>query len=148
MVTQIFGLSFDEPRRVANVKANATRHSWSEPEFPLFDEFMTRADCVRWLEKRLPDRKVPRSACVFCPYKSDAEWVLLRDHHPNEWARAVEVDKILRDPTAVATECIRLPQFLHRSCVPLDQVEFKPKTPDRQKAIDFTNMDCEGMCGV
>jgi hypothetical protein len=36
--------------------------------------------------------------------------------------------------------------FLHRSCIPLDQVEFKKD--DKSKQIDMFNNECEGMCGV
>lgn len=81
-VTQIFGLSFDEPRRVARVKDQfVARRGWAA-EFPLFDDFTTRQDCAAYLQKRFPAMHVPRSACVFCPYRSDDEWIHLRDTDP------------------------------------------------------------------
>jgi len=60
---QIMGLSFDEPKRVAGVKGRFEGIRWSKPTFPLFDEFMTRADCVAYLEKRLPGYVVPLPCC-------------------------------------------------------------------------------------
>jgi hypothetical protein len=147
-VTQVFGLSFDEPRRVDRVRTQfANRKQWAA-EFPLFNDFVTRADCVRYLEKRLPDRQVPRSACVFCPYKSDDEWLLLRQTDPAGWQRAVEIDRAIRDKTSVCTQGMQSAQYLHRSCTPLELVQLNPSAPDRQKKMIWSDMDCEGMCGV
>lgn len=147
-VTQVFGLSFDEPRRVDRVRTQfASRKQWAA-EFPLFNDFVTRADCVRYLEKRLPDRQVPRSACVFCPYKSDDEWLLLRQTDPAGWQRAVEIDRAIRDKTSVCAQGMQSSQYLHRSCTPLELVQLNPSAPDRQKKMIWSDMDCEGMCGV
>ena len=43
-VVQYFGLSFDEPRRVAKVKNRFFGYPWAEGRFPLFDLEMDRAD--------------------------------------------------------------------------------------------------------
>lgn len=146
-VTQIFGLSFDEPKRVARVRDRFTsRRDWFV-EFPLFDEFMTRADCLFWLKRRLPSIQVPRSACVFCPYRTDEEWIHLRSTDPDGFARAVEIDHAIRETTSVCTRGMDAAQYLHRSCKPLDQVVFEPK-PAAQPRLSFAQMDCEGMCGV
>lgn len=146
-VTQVFGLSFDEPRRVERVKSNFIgRKGWS-CEFPLFDEFMTREDCVAYLKKRW-EHSVPRSACVFCPYKTDAEWIRLRDDDPVGWNRAVEIDTAIRDPRSRCQVGMVAQQYLHRSCEPLELVQLNARPVDRQKKMNFTDMDCEGMCGV
>jgi hypothetical protein len=147
LATQIMGLSFDEPKRVANVKGRFESIAWSKPEFPLFDEYMTRADCVQYLEKRLPNYEVPRSACVYCPFHSDAEWLRIKEN-ANDWARAVQIDKAIRDKTSVCTVGMRATQYLHKSCKPLDEIEFQPKPPDKQGRLNFSTFDCEGMCGV
>ncbi len=147
-ITQVFGLSFDEPRRVGRV-ANQfrIRKQW-HAEFPLFDEFITRQHCIEYLAKRLPGRTVPRSACVFCPYKSDAEWQRLKDNDKDGWKRAVEIDNAIRDETSARTRGLDSQQFLHRSCQPLELVQLNPKEPSNQKRMNFSQMDCEGMCGV
>lgn len=148
-ITQVMGLSFDEPRRVANVKRRffAMPKNWN-PEFPLFEDFATRLDCQNYLEKRLPDVKVPRSACVFCPYKSDAEWSELKTNDPAGWLRAVEIDHAIRDKTSACNRGLDSTQYLHRSCQPLELIQFDPSPPDPQKRMSFSSMDCEGMCGV
>jgi hypothetical protein len=146
-ITQVFGLSFDEPKRVARVKdIFRGRRGWS-CEFPLFDDFMRRDECVAFLEKRLPDRTVPRSACVFCPYHTDAEWERIKREDPEGWQRAVEIDRVVRDRTSACNEHMKSEQFLHRSCVPLELVQLRPKSADPQGRFSWSQMDCEGMCG-
>ena len=147
LAVQIMGLSFDEPKRVANVKGRFESIAWSKPEFPLFDEYMTRADCVNYLEKRLPNYEVPRSACVYCPFHSDEEWLRIKES-PTDWARAVEIDEAIRDKTSMCNTNMRATQYLHRSCLPLVEVDLKTKAPDKQGRINFSTFDCEGMCGV
>lgn len=147
VAVQAMGLSYDEPRRVANVKQRFQTVKWSMAEFPLFSEFMTRMDCVEYLKKRLPGYEVPRSACVFCPYHSDSEWAKVKQN-ANDWARAIAIDEALRDPASVCCAKMEKQQFLHRSRLPLSQIEFKPVDNDKQARLSFSTFDCEGMCGV
>ena len=148
-ITQVFGLSFDEPKRVARVQGSfdLRNECWS-CEFPLFEDRMTREDCVVYLKKRLPDYHVPRSACVFCPFKRDSEWIDLKTNDPQGWARAVEIDTAIRKETSRCTVGMNSAQYLHSSCPPLELVQFKPDPPDLQKRFAWSQMDCEGMCGV
>jgi hypothetical protein len=147
VVHQYFGLSFDEGRRVSRVRARMSE--WhSVPHFPLYDLQMTRKDCERWLEKYMLPHKVPRSACVFCPYKSNEEWRRLRDNDPEGWKKAVAVDRSIRDKDSVCCRGLKSKLYLHRSCVPLDQADIEePQTPYDQYKFSFVN-DCEGMCGL
>lgn len=147
-ITQVFGLSYDEPKRVSRVRSTFYGRKQWDCEFPLFDEFMTRIDCLAWLKNRFPNIHILRSACVFCPYKSDAEWLLLKETDPDGWQRAIEIDRAIRDKTSICTRGMNSAQYLHRSCQPLELVELKPSAPDRQQRLTFSTMDCEGMCGV
>lgn len=147
-VTEVFGLSYDEPKRVARVKDRFVGRKGRYCEFPLFDEFMTRQECIAWLKKRLPDRVVPRSACVFCPFKTDDEWLRLKKEDPRGWERAVQIDRAIRDPKSSCNRDMRASQFLHRSREPLELVQLQPLSPDRQAKFSWSQMDCEGMCGV
>lgn len=143
-VVQYFGLSFDEPRRVSKVKNRFVAHPWAEGRFPLFDLEMTRSDCVAYLKEQQIPHEVPRSACVFCPYKSNFEWRLLRDNDPAGWARAVEVDEALRRPGTVANRNLEQSIYLHRSCLPLVRVGLGEKDGSGGVAEGA----CEGMCGL
>jgi hypothetical protein len=144
IVRQYMGLSFDEPKRVIRVKERfmAKPSNW-KVHFPLWEMQFTRGDCVSYLSKRVP-HPVPRSACVFCPFKRDDQWRHLRDTDAAGWARAIYIDKACR--IGVGMESHR---FLHRSCVPLDEVDLRPadeKSGQRNLFSGFQD-ECEGYCG-
>ena len=141
---QLMGLSYDEPKRVIRVKQQFMRKpkNWTV-EFPLFDLEMTRSDCIAYLRDRVP-HEVPRSACVFCPFKSDAEWRRLRDTDAAGWSRAVEIDRVCRTGSGLDAK-----RFLHRSCLPLDQVDLRPADEKTGQKHLFSGWqdECEGYCG-
>lgn len=148
-VFQYIGMSLDEMGRASRVKAIfQKRAKWSEPVFPLIDRFMTRANCLTWLSDRVP-HETPRSACGFCPYHSDYEWDRIKREDPASWARAIEVDESLRDPSAVVGRGRRSAAFLHRSCKPLElvQLDITPNPRAAQSTMNFA-AECMGMCGV
>ena len=135
-VEQWIGISMDEIMRMkpARDKYILNRH-------PLIEMKMSRKDCINWLKKNnyvLPEK----SACIVCPYHNDAYWHFMKTERVAEFADAVEFDKKIR----TGSRNIRDELFLHRSCIPLDQVEFKKD--DKSKQIDMFNNECEGMCGV
>jgi len=141
-LTQLFGISLDEAGRATRIKANAPH--WSEPEFPLCDKMMTRADCVKWLEAFGIPHKVPRSACVFCPYKSDNEWLLLRETDLDGWNRAVEIDDALRVEGTICNRNLNEKLYLHKSCRPLKEVHLT----DNERGQSAFNFECEGGCAL
>lgn len=143
-VVQYFGLSYDEPRRVSKVKNRIVAHPWAEGRFPLFDQEMTRGDCVAYLKGQDIPHEVLRSACVFCPFKSNFEWRLLRDTDPAGWAKAVEVDEALRREGTVANRNLEQSIYLHRSCLPLVEVDLGVTDVSGEVA----GGECEGMCGL
>lgn len=128
----LLGISLDEIQR-----ARDNQTPWITNVFPLIDAKIRRWDCERFIaEVGLP---VPRkSACVFCPYHSNAFWLDLRDNHPAEWAKAVEFDRKIR-----RLQTVRGDVFLHRSLKPLDQV----RLDDGQGDLFATSCDA-GVCGV
>lgn len=154
-VCQIIGLSFDEPTRVARVKRTFEESvKWARPWFPLFDSGITREGCVRWLEAYRVPHPVPRSACVFCPYRQNAEWLEMKQTDPKGWARAVEIDRALRIPGNVVNRKMERRMYIHRECIPLEQVDFvNPESGQvkRDKRFGQSTMsfdtECLGMCG-
>lgn len=123
------GISMDEIRRV---KKDDTK--WDRTLYPLIDLKMRRHDCdLAVLKMGWP--KAPRSACWMCPNACDGEWLDMKENRPHDFALALSFDRELRltDPNL----------WLHESCVPLDEVDFK--------ARDGSAFDkgCEsGMCFV
>ncbi len=140
-VIQWIGISLDEAHRM-----KPARPKWAENRWPLIEKRIRRSDCLRWMkEHHYPEP--PRSACVFCPYHSDAQWRHLRDKEPEAFAEAVRVDKEYR---RVKSVIVINPQYgvpyLHASRVPLDEVDFSTDE-DHGQQVMFGN-ECEGMCGV
>lgn len=114
IVDQWMGISWDEIERISE-----SQNSWLRFRYPLVDARMTRQDCLDWMrEKGYPEP--PRSACVGCPYRTDREWVRIKNSP--HWDEAVEFDRRLRSETVALTNNA----YLHRSRKPLDEVEFRP----------------------
>jgi hypothetical protein len=139
---QWMGISLDEAVRMKD-----SRTPWVRNRYPLIDLRMTRRDCLRWWEARgLPSP--PKSACIICPYTEDHRWREMKENAPGEFAEAVEFDRYMRDGAPAGVK-LRGQNFLHRSCVPLDEVDFSTAEERGQGNLfdGFAN-ECEGMCGV
>ena len=135
-VEMIMGISIDE---IFRMKTNRLKYITNV--YPLIDEKLSREDCKKWMkENGYPTP--PRSACTFCPYHSTAEWLDIKKN-PEEWAAVVEMDKAIRDTEKFKKGDNKDQMFLHRSCVPIDQVDFGKEDPQ----MDLFNSECEGMCG-
>jgi len=139
-VEQWMGISRDEIQRV---KEN--RDWWITNRWPLIEQMMSRHDCQVWFEKHYPSRTLSRSACIGCPYHNDNEWRKMKDSDPVSWADAVEFDHALRSGKRSAFGA-KKPVFVHRSVMPLDEVDLSTETDRGQ--LDMFGEECEGMCGV
>lgn len=138
-VIQWIGISLEEAHRM-----KPARHEWATHRWPLVDARIKRHDCLRWMKaKGYP--KPPRSACIYCPYHSDAEWRRLRDEEPAEFARAIQFEKDLQAAKSLTDNQLGVP-FLHNSRIPLSQVDFS--TDEERGQISLFGNECEGMCGV
>lgn len=139
-ITTVIGISLDEAHRMKD-----PLFSWIRNEYPLVDLRMTRHDCVRYHETRgvlVP----PRSACLGCPYHSDAEWRRIRDTDPQGWANAVDFDAQIRNNPTIAARMFNGRAYLHRQRVPLPMVDLT--TDEERGQLSMFGNDCEGMCGV
>ncbi|MGW4115240.1 hypothetical protein ACWEFJ_30570 [Actinosynnema sp. NPDC004786] len=117
---QAIGISVDEIGRAKDSGLRFLRNV-----FPLLDLGFDRARCVDFLAERGFGNTV-KSACVGCPFHGNAGWRWIRDHDPDGWAEAVEFDHAIRHGYPHATtqgQQLRGQYFLHRSCLPLDQVD-------------------------
>lgn len=135
-VVQWIGISLDEVYRM-----KPSRNEFVENRWPLIELEMKRYQCIQWMEKNgYP--KPPRSACVFCPYQHDREWLRLKIEEPDDFAKAVEFEKRMQvTKSAVGfTGDVRL----HRSMKWIDEVDLDPT----KNQLDMFCNECEGMCGV
>lgn len=133
-VEQWMGISLDEFQRMKPSDVKYITNRW-----PLVEMKMTRHDCKNWLEKHgfeIP----PRSACVFCPFHSRAEWRDIRDNAPEDWAKAVQVDAAIRKA--------RPPYdlFVNVQRKPLPECDLDNQVDKGQ--LELWNEECTGYCGI
>lgn len=141
-VVQTYGITVDEAVRAQKIK-NKWNLKWSSPRFPFLERFVGRTDCIKWLKEYGMPHECPRSACVFCPFKSNYEWRWLRDKDPEGWQRALAIDEALRNPASRCTHGLRDLLYLHKSCVPLKDAIIDENPHEVGFAIE-----CTGGCGL
>lgn len=134
-ITMWMGISTDEVERMKD-----SQERWIINRYPLIEKFMNRLDCENWLSRNgypVP----PKSSCKGCPFHSDATWLDMKRNDPKAWEDAVSVDKAIRDMPRMRGRV-----FLHRSCVPLDEVDLN----ENQLEFNFDGFgnECTGFCGI
>jgi hypothetical protein len=135
----VIGISLDEFRRV-----KPSRDKWIVNRHPLVEMRMTRQHCLDWMAERgfgIP----PRSACWHCPFHSPKEWRRMQLEEPEEFAKAVQFERDLQALKSNSDNFASIP-FLHSSCKPLDQIDFRSDVEHGQQLL--WDDECEGMCGV
>ncbi len=133
-VEQWIGISKDEITRM-----KPARDPYILNRHPLIELNMSRQDCINWMDKN--SFKIPeKSACICCPFHDDKYWQNLKTKYPTEFADAVALDKEIR--TISRNKNIK--NYTHRSCKPLDEVNF---TPDDNQLDMFEN-ECDGVCMI
>lgn len=136
-VVQVIGISYDEAGRM-----KTSRHAWQTNDYPLVARRLTRGHCIEWLRARgfpIP----PKSACVFCPFRRDVEWQLMRVEAPRDFALAVSIDEAIRAPGygRLVGEC-----YVHQSLQPLAEIDFEHRAHRFQ--TNLWDDECDGVCGV
>lgn len=139
-LVQWIGISKDEAHRMKPSKVVWARNTW-----PLIEAGMSRRDCLDWMKANgYPEP--PRSACVYCPFHSDAEWRRLKQHEPSEFEKAVKFEKDLQLALSKPGGLTKVP-YLTRRCVPLDTIDFSENQKGYQQ-LDMFGNECEGLCGT
>jgi len=142
IVEMWIGISTDEAQRMKPARERYIQHRWPLAE----GKGHTRTDLIKWMEAS--GYPIPRrSACYFCPFRSDAEWMDLSSDQ-QEWDRVISYDRRIRESHAFrpshATGIIDGDLYLHPSLKPIGEV-----TLDRsENQLDLFGNECEGMCGV
>lgn len=127
------GISTDEA-----IRMKPSRVKWIDNYYPLIEHGLSRGDCLAYINRSgLP---IPaKSACVGCPFHSDLYWQNIKEQYPKDFSEAVEFDKAIRHHSRKG---INAPIYLHRSCKPLDEVDFT------KGQIDMFGNECDGYCGL
>ena len=137
IVEQWIGISTDEIQRMKDAP-----QKWCNNRWPLIEKRMTRLHCLEWMRDNGYNELPQKSACTFCPYHDNATWRKMKEDDPESWQDAIAVDAAIREGFGRTKQRL----FVHRSLVPLDQVDLEDPAKDQ---IAFTFMDeCDGMCGV
>jgi len=130
IVELLMGMSTDELQRL---KVN--ERPWIRNRYPLVEKHMSRADCKHWLSER--QYSAPRSACIFCGYRSKREWArVLAD--PEDGPRVLAFDAAIRPLMPSGA-------FLTPAHKPLAEIDFSE--PETGQGDLFAN-ECEGMCAA
>lgn len=127
------GISTDEV-----VRAGASFDRWTVNRYPLLEQRMSRSDCEIWLERHgypVP----PKSACVFCPYRTNAQWRDLRERDPEAFEEACRIDDLIR-----TSERWDEKLFIHKTLMPLRSADIRS---DEERGQGFL-FECEGGCGL
>jgi len=109
------GISMDEIERMKESQLPRIKYY-----YPLIEERMSRSECISFFKDRsfpVP----PKSSCVFCPYHSNKNWKELKEKLPDQFDKAVKIDNAIRDSSKKG---VKEPIYLHRSCTPLERVDF------------------------
>jgi hypothetical protein len=136
-VEQWIGFSSDEMRRIRK-----DRNHWRELVYPLVyaldhpeiafrEPMFSRRACEAWLRQHYPCLRVPKSACIGCPFRKNEEWAKMKVHRPQEWEEACAFDEGIREFSG-----LRGKAFLHQSCTPLRTADLTAKPPARVIVLD------------
>jgi hypothetical protein len=107
----IIGISTDEAHR----KRKAHKKYYSNT-YPLIDLGIDRDECIRYITQTAGWPEPPRSSCFICGQQTDGEWWRMAVQHPEDFKKAVEVERALQQ------SCSNI--YLHRGCKSLE-VTFK-----------------------
>ena len=132
------GISTDEA-----VRQKPDREEWVTKHYPLIDLGFSRAQLLNWFKERYPDRCLPSSSCIGCPYHSDSLWKQLKETDSKSFHDAVFIDQALRNIPLIK-DTVKGEAFLHRSRVPLVEVDFT----EASSYADVMLEECEGLCGI
>lgn len=123
-------------------------------EVPMLAKTENRDDVGEWLKANYPERHIPRSACIACPFRSNEEWEKMRDEEPEEFAEACDFDDAMRSADADADadgqrtrgRLVGLP-FVHRQLVPLRMADLHGHG-ERGGGCGTLLDGQDGLCGV
>ena len=128
----MIGITTDEVSRMKDSRVKYIKHI-----FPFIELGWSRQDCKEWFAKSYPNKKLEKSSCIFCPYRTNDAWIKLKKHSPDEWKEVVAIDKRVRHLKKDKEN------YIHPSALPIDEAIHK-----KESRLNLLEMECEGMCGV
>ncbi len=132
------GISSDEATR-----QKPGKEEWITKRYPLIELGFSRAQLQKWFNDHYPDRYLPTSSCIGCPYHSDPVWKQLKEDDPKSFQDAIFIDQALRNVPATKG-AVKGDAYLHRSRIPLIDVDLA----DAKGYDSLMLEECEGLCGI
>ena len=146
------GFSLDEISR----RNDDNFPKYIRPRYPLLEMRWSRTDCINWLKEN--GHPVPiKSSCIACPYRSDQDWLDMKENSPDEFRDAVDFDEKIRQRASqpnpkqkrqlsLFEEGKEVPApsydiFVHDSIQPLQIVRFNKKGKGNRE-----QEECKGGC--
>lgn len=112
------GITVDEHQRMADSRVDHITN-----RYPLVRLRLTRADCLQIVaDEGLPEP--PKSACWFCPFKTNEQWRRMAREEPELFDEAAELEALLN---ARREDIGRDPAYLSRFLKPLPEVAENPQ---------------------
>jgi len=127
------GISLDEKQRI---KDSGVKYITNY--YPLIEKRNTISEIINWFEKQ--GIKIPgKSSCIVCPFHSNNYWKRFKKEFLNEFKKACDFDEQIRNHPKFESQC-----YLHRSLMPLREIDFKYEPSLFPELIE----ECDGMCGL
>lgn len=131
------GISVDEIGR-----AKPSKTEWQELHYPLIWDVRFRREHCRELIEQAGLPTPPKSSCWMCPYRRNSQWRRLRDHYPEDFEKACQLDDEIRANDKQGGV------WVHHSRVPLREADLSdPEPPVSNLFGEVTGCD-SGMCWV
>lgn len=127
------GISIDEIERISTSSVKYIEHY-----YPLIENRVSIDTIKNWyIKNHLPEPG--KSACLICPFHSNAYWTLFKKQFPDEFKLACEFDDLIRD----------YPKLHHRAYLssqrkPLRDIDFRQEQSLFPELIE----ECRGLCGL
>lgn len=131
------GITIDE---ITRIRESQTK--WITNKYPLFEKGMDRQDAINYVRDKM-GRIPPKSSCIVCPFHNNDIWLDIKRNHPDEWEKAIKFDEAIRNHPRFDSEL-----YLHKSCVPLSEVDLQEDQMTIDDFIDGFENECMGMCGL
>lgn len=127
------GISLDEIERI-----KCSNVSYIENYYPLIKKQIRIDNIINWFLKN-KIQEPGKSACLICPFHSDAYWRVFKKQFPKEFDLACDFDDAIRNYPGLKREA-----YLSRQLKPLRNIDFSMKPSLFPELIE----ECNGLCGL
>jgi hypothetical protein len=130
------GISSDEIQRM-----KSSTDKWRTISHPLVYMRWSRGHCAEYLDSL--GIKVQRSACVYCPFRTNAEFLEVK-RVPEDWDKLLRLDNLLTKAAGTGWSGMKSPCYLHRTLKRMSEINLE----EIKEQLSLWDNECAGVCGV